>query len=737
MIKPLSLLFLLVAICEGFQNSFLVDALIKAGNCSQAYLVLSREGESSPRSDLYKGAVLFCMGREEEGLRWMDIARSQSSLAQEPGLSLALLEYVKSRSFSSSVLKQLLDMNFPPPKNPEGPWLLAYLTALSKEGAHREVLKNAPVVLDSQIVNLLSISHEALGSLTEWIVSNIEEKTFNSYPMDVRVTLIRLLYEKVDKPRARELFFGIINASGEAVTDLILFMGHKENKPEWIEKAYLRRVELRPHDIVTARDLASLWFSQGRQTEAESLLIQVLQINANSISVAREVAQVFLDYQREERLVEFVTAYRQKIRSPLILSDVLLHLFGSRGKEENFYTELFRRFGQEDGFLLGERILDYVPAASLTQFLKKAYSDSQIRAVRMVMSVLHKNPQFSLSSLDFNLEASIVLPAIKEGLDRNLVVASKILSEYVPYRDSSEFLKIRIEIAHRQKDYFLVDRLISGLTEPIRNQNPKLNLMWLDALNHIPGTSREAIRLFRTYKKEMFESQENAYSDSQSLVHALKHMILAGQTSEARQRLDQLKPVLSDEDFAYLDIVLSLRTLALGDALLKMRKFMENRMSSPWFVELQPFNMLLLPMRDYLDDKTLVKLVQLHFLWLSGDLEELEQGILDLSGSDLSSELDFVFEERILWLRLSAQSLRIRKSFMEPSLKEHMQKWAVMGREMFEKFPDSFYTPITVRALVQMYMELGDESSKDLILKEYLQRFPADLTAQILRSQLL
>ena len=706
MIRLLSLFFLCIGIAQSFQNSFLVEALIKAGNCSQAYLVLSREEESSARFDLYKGSVLFCMGRLEEGLRWMDIARAETSLAQNPSLSQALLEYVKTRSLPSTTLKKLVDMNFPLPSKPQGPWLSVYLSALSKEGAHSEVLANAPQIPDAESLNLMAVSHEALGSARDWILSLVEPEVFRSQPLENKVILIRFLYEKVDRSKALELFAGLANLSNQSVTDLLLYVGHREKNNQWIEKAYLRRMESKPHDIVTARDLASFWFSQERFQEAETLLIQVLQINSNSISVAREVAQIFLDFNREDRLVEFVKAYRQKIRAPLILSDVLLHLFGSRGKEENFFSELFSRFGQEDGFLLGERMLDYIPLTQMPQFLKRAYDDSDSLAMKMILAILNKNPQFDFLQLKLEFQQDVVLRAVHDALNRNLVSSSKLFVESLPYQNSSEFLGIRIDIAHRQKDYVRLDRLVRNLSETERSQNPRFNLLWLDALMHLEGTSREALRLFRLYRKDLLESSQGHYGDPNTLVIALKHMIQAGQLAEATKRLEVLKSVLGAEDYAYLEILLSLRSSALGDALLKIRNFMDNRMSSRWFVELQPWNILLLPMKDYLDNEILLKLVQLEFSALAGDLEELEQGIMQLSNSEIAEELGFLFPERILWLKLFAQSLRIRKASGDVALRDEMQKWVALGRELFEKFPDSFYTPNTVRSLVPMYLEL-------------------------------
>jgi len=77
--------------------------------------------------------------------------------------------------------------------------------------------------------------------------------------------------------------------------------------------------------------------------------------------------------------------------------------------------------------------------------------------------------------------------------------------------------------------------------------------------------------------------------------------------------------------------------------------------------------------------------------------------------------------------------LRVAQSQAERS--DINVQWCALGREMFEKFPDSFYTPQVARGLFQRYREQGRDSDLRGFLTAYLKYFPSDLTAQVLRGQ--
>ncbi len=703
------------------------------GNPSQAFLILSREDETSAEADLYRGAVMLAMGRHEEGLRWVELASREVYLAERAGLLRGLGASLAKNPPGREIMERLF-LAASENKAILPQLQVAYLKSIAQSTPTREVLERIVYLQEPESVELYLQAAQEAGEL-EPSLEKLGEKGFaRGLETMIQAGTSLALRERLDLARK---ILDMLPKNHVKVGELMESIARLNGDDTELEAALRFRVKLEPASFEPARNLSVWLFSRDRPEDAEEVLFSALRNQANSLVTAREAARVLADRNRLNSLKAFVLKYRSEVGSPLVLSDALLHLLAKQQDWPPFFREMSMRVNLGDGFAVGNRLSDYVEARTLEGALN-AYAElqpsPQPERCRLAVSTREEFESHFTPLLALELSARRDLAS--EALGRQMLDSVMQLLPESGEALSPEALNVRARAQGMKQHWMEVQRDLASLgTEDLTLHG--LHRLALESSLKLGFFARESVTMARESQPQLLQKGGGSDPLAPLLWEAL---IYAGQTSQAELLLDNAS--LAPHKSRYLKILLYLVRNRVSDGWMALSREMTYHMDSEEYVNLEYLKILLMPFAPGLEagDEQAVEqasgLLKAYLLAEAGRVEEFQEHWKEVKDRlPVSELLDVAMLDGLFALKTGFKKLLFKKDSEEFDMEA--TKWREMALKWFENFHQSFYTPQVVERLLDWHRVFGSPEQEQEFIRFCLMRQPSSLSAQILRNRLL
>ncbi len=719
----------------------LVEALLRARNYAQAERILRNKGTGLGPSVLYHGVIAFGQGHHQESLQLLKQAYPEASAILKRRVLDFMQTALKSQSAEPVIFLALYEL-FLPEIGSHPRWKEWYIESLLETNQFERVLEE---MLEPRSPRLLRLSYKAYKHLKQDDKFFMKFGKSHFHSPSLKLEYIRILLESGRIKEVRKRFTQVRNQKNIWVANFHLILGTELNDPGLVEAGYRLKISLNPSDFSLVQGLSNLYFQLEKDTEAEAVLMNYLRRDPNQYKGAREIAQVFIDHGRFQKLLEFVSSLRTRLKNPRLLFDVVLYTFSIRKEFESFYTELSAIYPKIQGRTWGRKILDSFQPEDLEQAYKilcSRFAKSPAVQAQVLLTLASKSSATLGDWVDRDL-ARFPLPVriqmaknclkdqffdlVPKVFKKDLEI-SKSPSPEISYLLGTAYIRLG-------KFHQAYSLLVAGLDYPDKSPHAWLDLYTIS--HHLP-----------LYRKDLEKWHavliKNPVIKSLSMKRRREFHAQWGEVLVFSKRFEELDQFLAAETTnltqgvrQYLGALRYLFQGEIKEAFVFLNTFLNHRVGSPYFTRIQEVYTLLLQLQEVFNEKFLAHyLASLRFAYL-GQPDSLSLSLNLLEKSVSGHWAAYLFADYIQASRLQTDYLQWKAQPAGENYDLAQIKWERGALKLFEDFPDSLYTPRVVRQLVRHLEKTGRIQETRELIKKVLTQSTADLLAQSLRNRLL
>jgi len=737
----LSLILLLVPVPLHAQNFHIVDALIRSGNYMQAQNYLVKINSTGPEVRLYHGILAFCLGEDQVGLEHLKNSYLNSEKRAQDRTREHLLSYFEKVQVSPEIYFQLHEILFKS-RLPGTKWMELWARYLFDAKSYARILEVVKTMDSPQIMNWVYRAHKMLSKEEEFFHTT-SQKSFHS-PLLVQEYL-RLLLESGRIPEALERFDQLRERTQPWISDVYLLLGTELGKIDLQKKGYQRKIALTPSQFENYRALSSLLYEEKLDQQAEEILLGYLKKFPKKYKGAREIAQVFVDHGRLERLNQFIKDIRKKLRNPLALHDLALYAYSIRKDYGNFFAELLKMNPNISGKTWGKRLVDSFQNTDILEGFenfKTLHGSEPATRGDVLFHVVRNldNPADTWIDEEFQkLPGSILLDLAREAnraANPDLLV--RILApsagkwKLPENQEETSLLGLAYTtLGKYEKAYELLASLAKG-----SDTQPKILLKLLVITYNLQERRTEVPRWFQfLYAHPKFGTLSKT-DRTRSMEQVLEVLVFLGDKVAYEEVLKNAKSLLSREVTHYLSLLSEI--LEDGKAgFEKSSLFLSNRLASSRFPVVQESYMLYLDFKEVSEEVFFTDFISTYRNAFLGRPKALADSLLRLEKAVENHWAKDLFSAYLLYNRMVYHQLKYRLASTEVEGELSLQEWKKLAGKLFEEFPDSLYTPRVVDYLVQVLERDGQKKEQQGLIQKYLLLHTSDLLAQRLRNLML
>jgi hypothetical protein len=723
------------------KNLPLIEALLRSQNYSQAERILRNQGRGEGTSLLYHGVITFGQGHHKESLQLLTQAYPAASPVLRRRVLGFMMTAMKVQPPEPAIFFSLYELFHSEVKSSLA-WTELFAEYLLETDQSETILEKIADPNSPKLLHIMNQAYERLNQTDKFFERFL--RVSMSSP-ELRLEFIRILLKAKRIQEVRRRFTEVRNQRKIWVADFHLILGTELKDSGLIEAGYRLKISLRPTNFSFYQGLSDLYYRLGKDAEAESILMDYLKRDPNQYKGAREIAQVFIDHGRFQKLLEFISKLRSRLKNPRILYDVVLYTFSILKDFEPFFTELSSIYPKVQGQSWGQKIMD----SFQPEDLEKAYTVLCLKFVKIPMlqaeilltlaskSSSYPGPWADRKFAKFPGSTRIHLAKIclKSGnfqlIPKILAIDLKKESTVAPevaYLAGSAYARMG---KYRQA-YPL---LIHGLSTTHKSPQIWLDLYRISHRIHFYRKDLEKWYL-ALIKTPLLKSLSQKHRRE---VYAIwgEHLLFSKRFGELENFLKSEASNLTQGARQYISAVRYLFQGKIKEGFVFLNTFLNHRVGSPYFTNLQDIYTLLLQFQEVFKESFVTHYLESLRLAHLGQADKIDLSLNLLAKSVSGHWAEHLLADYIQVQRLQANYLRWQSNNEGDLRESQRQNWEEGALKLFEDFPDSIYTPEVVRQLVRHLERLGRVQEARELIRNYLTRSTADLLAQRLRNRLL